>query len=60
MKKCLNYKIRQIRLANNLTIQQMAISLEIAPSTLGMYERGMRNPDISVMAKISKMFNVNM
>ena len=59
MKKCLNYKIRQIRLANNLTIQQMAISLEIAPSTLGMYERGMRNPDISVMAKISKMFNVN-
>lgn len=59
MKRCLYYKIRQIRLANNLTIQQMAISLEIAPSTLGMYERGMRNPDISVMARISKMFNVD-
>lgn len=59
MKKCLNYKIRQIRVANNLTIQQMAISLEIAPSTLGMYERGMRNPDISVMARIAKMFNVD-
>ena len=59
MKKCLNYKIRQIRIANNLTIQQMAMSLEIAPSTLGMYERGMRNPDISVIAKIAKLFNTD-
>jgi len=59
MKKCLNYKIREIRVSNNLTIQQMANSLEIATSTLGMYERGMRKPDITVMARIAKMFNVD-
>ena len=59
MKKCLNYKIREIRLHNNLTIQQMASSLGTAASSLGMYERGMRNPDITVIAKIAKMFNVD-
>ncbi|EKQ57731.1 MULTISPECIES: helix-turn-helix domain-containing protein [Clostridium] len=59
MKKCLNYKIREIRVRNNLTIQQMASSLEIAASTLGMYERGMRKPDIAVMARIAKMLNVD-
>lgn len=59
MKKCLNYKIREMRLENNLTIQQMADLLVIAPSSLGMYERGMRNPDISIMLKISKLFNVD-
>ena len=59
MKKCLNYKIREIRTKNNLTIQEMAGSLGMAASSLGMYERGMRNPDITVMVKIAKMFNVD-
>lgn len=59
MNKCLNYKIRELRLQKRLTIQQLASALDIAPSTLGMYERGLRNPDLRIINRISKYFDVD-
>lgn len=59
MKKCLTKRIREIRVKSNLTIQALSEKLEIPASSLGMYERGLRNPDINLVIKISKFFNVD-
>lgn len=59
MKKCITKKIRELRIENKLTIQELANKLNIPPSSLGMYERGMRNPDLELVMKISSIFNVD-
>ncbi len=59
MRKCITKKIRELRIKNKLTIQELAKKIGIPASTLGMYERGMRNPDIELVMKIATIFNVD-
>lgn len=59
MRKCITKKIRELRIENKLTIQELAKKIDIPASTLGMYERGMRNPDIELVMKIAAIFNVD-
>lgn len=59
MRKCITKKIRELRIKNKLTIQELAKKLDIPASTLGMYERGMRNPDIELVMKIAAIFDVD-
>lgn len=52
-------KIRLLRKRNNLTIQELAKLVELSPSAIGMYERGVRKPELSLIVKLSALFNVN-
>lgn len=54
------YKIRKLRHNKKETLNQVAHSIGISSSALGMYERGMRNPDMKVLLKISKYFDVDL
>ncbi|KAA0746302.1 MULTISPECIES: helix-turn-helix domain-containing protein [Bacillus cereus group] len=53
------YKIRVLRRENGLTIQELAKLVNLSPSAIGMYERGVRKPDLSLAIKLSKLFNLN-
>ena len=60
MMKCLNNKIRKIRLQKNITIKQLANEVGISEKALRMYERGERNPRIGNLVKIANILNVDL
>lgn len=60
MEKSCGYKIRKLRQQNKKTIEQVANAIDISPSALGMYERGMRTPDTKVLLRLSKLFDVEL
>ena len=45
---------KNLRKDNNLTQAELAKKLGVAPSTVGMYERGQREPDFETLEKIEK------
>ena len=51
---------KNLRKDNNLTQAELAKKLGVAPSTVGMYERGQREPDFETLEKIANCFSVNM
>lgn len=51
---------KNLRKDSNLTQSELAKKLGIAPSTVGMYERGQREPDFDTLEKIASLFCVNM
>ena len=51
---------KNLRKDNNLTQAELAKKLGVAPSTVGMYERGQREPDFETLEKIASYFSVNM
>ena len=51
---------KNLRKDNNLTQAELAKKLGVAPSTVGMYERGQREPDFETLEKIANYFSVNM
>ena len=53
------YKIRILRKEKGLTIQELAGLVGLSPSAIGMYERGVRKPDLSLAVKLSKLFKLN-
>ena len=55
-----NVILRQLRKENNLTQSELAKKFGLAPSTIGMYERGEREPDFDTLERISAFFCVNM
>ena len=52
-------KIRMLRKEKGLTIQELANLVGLSPSAIGMYERGVRKPDLSLAVTLSKLFNKN-
>lgn len=50
-------KIRDLRKEKGLTIQELANLVGLSPSAIGMYERGVRKPDLSLAVTLSKLFN---
>ena len=44
---------KNLRKDNNLTQAELAKKLGVAPSTVGMYERGQREPDFETLEKIA-------
>lgn len=46
-------KIRQFRLANTLTIEELAFRAQLHPAYLGDVERGRRNPSLINLKKIA-------
>lgn len=50
---------RKLRKSYGLTQAEMAHSLGISPSTVGMYEQGRREPDSDMLKKICALYNVS-
>ena len=52
-------KLKELRLTANLTQQQVAAGIDISRSTLSQYENGLIEPTASVIAKLSKFFQIS-
>ena len=55
-----NEILRTLRKERGLTQQQLADKLGVSYSTVSMYERGNRRPDLEMMARIAEFFGVTM
>lgn len=51
--------LRDLRKSHNLTQGQLAEKLDVAKSTISMYEIEERSPDMEMLLKISNVFNVD-
>lgn len=51
--------LKQLRIDNCLSQQELADALEIGRSTLANYEQGKRNPDYETLKQITDFFNVD-
>lgn len=54
----IGYRISELRKQTGMSQFQLAKVLDIATSTLGMYETGKREPSLKVMNRIANYFNV--
>ena len=51
--------LKSLRLAKNLTQDELATQLRISRSAIGMYESGAREPDFDTLELIADFFNVD-
>lgn len=51
--------LREIRIARDLTMQEVADYLCCLPSVYGRYESGQREPSIDILLKLSKLFHIS-
>ena len=58
--KQLGYRIRYLRQNKGLSIEALALEAEINRNYLGDLERGMRNPTVVVLNKITKALDVDL
>ena len=54
-----NEVLKYLRKREGLSQAELAKKLDIAPSTIGMYEQGRREPDFETEEKIADFFNVS-
>lgn len=55
----LGEKLRHLRKERGLTQQELAEKVMVAPSTIGMYEQGRREPDTSTLSKLCQVLHVS-
>ncbi|POR29374.1 transcriptional regulator [Paenibacillus polymyxa] len=53
-------KIRALRKSKQLTIKELADRVGLSSSAIGMYERGMRTPDLETIFILSRFFSVDL
>lgn len=53
------YRLKELRESRNMTQAELGRILKIAPSTIGMYEQGRREPDNETLKRLSTLFNVS-
>ncbi len=51
--------LRQLIEENDMTQKKLAMDLNIAPSTVGSYVQGVREPDFSILVRIAAYFHVS-
>lgn len=51
-------KLKALRVANNYTLEQLAIKLETTPITLSRYETGKRSVSLCILEEICKIYNL--
>lgn len=54
-----NHILRCLIEEHNITQKQLANNLNIAPSTIGNYVQGVREPDFETLKQLANYFNVN-
>lgn len=52
--------LKELRIKRNLTQEQLANKLDLAKSTISMYENGKREPDLETLELFADFFNVDM
>lgn len=52
-------RLKKLRLEQGWKQKDLAEKLGMATSTIGMYERGLRQPDTDTLTKFSILFNVS-
>ena len=52
-------RIKEVRKANNVTARELAMHINVAESTMSLYENGKREPDFKTLLKISEFLNVS-
>lgn len=57
-KICINERLRELRIKSGYTQYQIAKILNIDRSTYSYYEIGKTMPDITVLLKLSRIFNI--
>ena len=53
-------RIKEIRKQLGITARQVAEHINVAESTMSLYESGKREPDIETIVKLAKYFNVSL
>ena len=53
----LNEKLRELRVSNNMTQEQVAQRLGVSSQTISKWERGILSPDISLLPKIAELYD---
>ena len=53
------HRIKQLRLDNKLSQEELSKKLNLSRSTVNMYERGEREPDFNTLNKIATFFDVS-
>lgn len=53
-------QIKDLRIDNDLTQQELANKLNISPKTLARYENGDNEPSISTLIQLALIFNVSL
>ena len=53
-------KLRELRECRDLSQEKLADDLGVSKSTIGMYERGHREPNFEMLEAIADYFNVDM
>ena len=51
-------KLKELRKQNNITMKELGSKLNLAESTISLYETGKREPDFQTLIKIADIFNV--
>lgn len=51
-------RLRELRKNNNLTMKELGKRMNLAESTISLYENGQREPDLSTLQKLAEFFNV--
>ena len=52
--------IKKLREQNGLTQQELAVRVDVAQVTVANWESGRRKPDINILIRIAKLFNVTL
>ena len=52
-------RIKHLRLSKKMTQSDLGQKLGVSTSTVGMYERGQRNPDNEMLIKFGKVFSLS-
>ena len=53
-------RLRELRLENNLTQQQLAEKINLSTNFIGMVERGERNTSIDKVFKLARVLNLSL
>lgn len=60
MKKRIGQKIRNLRILNNLSQNELSNALHVTQASLSLYENGNKLPSIDVLIRISEYFDVSL
>lgn len=50
-------RLKELRLKSGMSQQDIAIKLDVTPATISGYERGERTPSLSIVLKLSYIYN---
>lgn len=55
-----SYRLKELRVRNGLSQEQLAVTMGVTPSTVGKWERGEREPTFEMLTKLANYFGVSL